>query len=232
MKYNIYCDESCHLENDGNDIFVVGGLTCPQDKANKINSQIISIKESFNYKKESEIKWTKISNGNLDFYLALVDYFFNNPDLTFRGYIGRGKTELSHNAYSQTYDDWYYKMYYRMLEFILDNKSKDTFNIFLDIKDTLGSKKISVIKSYFNHHYSKNIVSHIQLVRSDEVAILQLTDLLIGALSYAHRCLESSTAKLNVISYIEKRSQQNLLLSSSYTEKKANWFVWVPDHWR
>ena len=36
MKYNIYSDESCHLEHDGNDIMVIGGILCPKSKAKEI----------------------------------------------------------------------------------------------------------------------------------------------------------------------------------------------------
>ena len=230
--YNIYCDESCHLEHDNNDIFVVGGMKCPKAEAKRINSDILFLKERFGYNKKSEIKWTKISNGNLDFYLSLVELFFENMSLSFRGYIGRGKTELDNSGHSQSYDDWYYKMYYRMLEFVLEKNTNDDFNIYLDIKDTLGSKKIATIQTYLNSHYKRNIVNHIQLVHSDEIAILQLTDIFIGALSYKHRGLNGSEAKLTIIKKIEELSGQDLLLKSSYKCTKANWFVWTPDTWR
>lgn len=232
MEYNIYCDESCHLEHDNNDIFVVGGMKCPQTEVKRINSEVLALKEYFGYSKKSEIKWTKISNGNLDFYLALVELFFKDAALSFRGYIGRGKTELDNPGHSQSFDDWYYKMYYRMLEFVLNKNSNDNFNIYLDIKDTLGSKKITIIQGYLNSHFDRSIVNHIQLVRSDEVAILQLADLFIGALSYKHRGLSGSESKLTIIKKIEELSRQNLLLTSSYKQSKANWFVWTPDTWR
>ena len=232
MEYNIYCDESCHLEHDNNDIFVVGGMKCPQAEVKRINSEILSLKEYFGYNKKSEIKWTKISNGNLNFYLALVELFFKDAALSFRGYIGRGKTELDNPGHSQSFDDWYYKMYYRMLEFVLNKNPNDNFNIYLDIKDTLGSKKITIIQKYLNSHCGRSIVNHIQLVHSDEVAILQLADLFIGALSYKHRSLNGSESKLTIIKKIEEMSEQNLLLTSSYKQTKANWFVWTPDTWR
>jgi len=28
--YNIYCDESCHLENDGEKVMVLGAIWCPR----------------------------------------------------------------------------------------------------------------------------------------------------------------------------------------------------------
>ena len=48
--YNVYCDESCHIQHDGNDIMVIGGVFCPKSKAKKINKEIRRIKEK--YKKE------------------------------------------------------------------------------------------------------------------------------------------------------------------------------------
>lgn len=232
MEYNIYCDESCHIEHDGNDIFVVGGVMCPYDNASVINSDILDMKRKFGFKAESEIKWSKISPANVDFYLALIDYFFKSQSLCFRGYVGRGKSELNHKAYNQSYDDWYYKMYYRMLEFWLDSNRRDTYFIYLDIKDTLGGKKVSKLRNYFNSHYKRDIANRVQLVRSDEIAVIQLADVLIGALSYKHRGLQSSSAKQAVISRIEESVGHSMLLSCSYSKRKANWFIWVPDTWR
>lgn len=232
MQYNIYCDESCHLEHDGNDIIVLGGIGCPKEKAKQINRDILSIKENFGIPLKSEIKWTKVSPSNKDFYIALIDYFFSNDDLTFRGYVGRGKTELKHETYGQDYDTWYYKMYYRMLEFILDYHRNDDINIYLDIKDTIGKTKVVTLKKYFNAHYSQNIVKRIQLERSEHVALIQLTDVFIGALSYKNRYLKSSFAKLTLIDRIEELSKQNLLSSVPLKNRKANWFIWVPDSWR
>ena len=33
--YNIYCDESCHLEHDRQKAMVLGGIWCPYDKRKK-----------------------------------------------------------------------------------------------------------------------------------------------------------------------------------------------------
>ena len=231
MKYNIYCDESCHLQNDGNDVMVLGSVQCPKEKARAFNLEINSLKEHYGISRTSEIKWTKVSMNKVGFYIALIDYFFDNPDLRFRGYIARGKSEIRAQE-SWQYNEWYYKMYYRTLEFILDQGQEDTFDVFIDIKDTIGSKKVQKMKQYFNNHYHKEIVPRMQLVDSSDIALLQLADLLIGALSYKHRKLSTSEAKTAVITRIEERSGQDLLSTVPVRYKKANWFVWVPDTWR
>lgn len=35
MEYNIYCDESCHLQHDHNDIMVLGGILCKKTLCNR-----------------------------------------------------------------------------------------------------------------------------------------------------------------------------------------------------
>lgn len=31
MKYNVYCDESCHLEHDNSSVMILGAMYCPED---------------------------------------------------------------------------------------------------------------------------------------------------------------------------------------------------------
>ena len=33
---NIYCDESCHLQNDGESVMAIGAVYCPAAKKKKI----------------------------------------------------------------------------------------------------------------------------------------------------------------------------------------------------
>lgn len=230
-KYNIYCDESCHLRHDNSSIMSLGGIVCNAEFASQANRDILDIKTRHGLKPECELKWTKISPSNEHVYAEVIDYFFNNPQLSFRGYVARGKNELSFDT-DDEYNDWYYKIYYRMLEFVLDAKRNDFFNIYIDIKDTIGFEKVTKLSNYLNSHYHKEIVSNAQLVKSDHIALLQLADILIGALSYKHRELETSPAKLNIINRIEKRSGQKLLLTVPLRYQKVNWFVWVPEEWR
>lgn len=47
--YNVYCDESCHLENDGINDMVLGAVWCPQEKVKEINQAIKDIKKSMGF---------------------------------------------------------------------------------------------------------------------------------------------------------------------------------------
>ena len=134
MEYNVYCDESCHLENDNTNVMAIGAVYCPKDKIKEVSNRIREIKIANGIPKYRELKWTKVSAAKLDVYRDLINYFFNNSDLHFRAIIIPDKTKLNHQRYKQTHDDWYYKMYYDMLKTVFN--ISDSYNVYIDIKDT------------------------------------------------------------------------------------------------
>ena len=66
--YNIYCDESCHLENDNKKFMVLGAVWCPLDKTQEIATRIREIKEKHFNTRYRETKWNKVSQAKLEFY--------------------------------------------------------------------------------------------------------------------------------------------------------------------
>lgn len=75
MEYNIYCDESCHLEHDGEKYMILGGIICEKYNRKIIKNDIIAIKRKNGLKETAEIKWNKVSPSKLSYYKELVDYF-------------------------------------------------------------------------------------------------------------------------------------------------------------
>ncbi len=227
--YNIYCDESCHLEFDNQKAMVLGAIWCPKDKVRGMCKHIREIKARFGLSNTFETKWIKVSPAMVDFYLTLVNYFFENDDLHFRALIVPDKSKLNHRAFRQTHDLWYYKMYFDMLKAILH--PQNNYRIYIDIKDTQGSEKLKKLQDILSNNlydYSRSIIERIQAVHSHEIEILQLTDLLIGAISYVNRELTSSEAKLKIIENIKERSGYSLVHSTLYLENKFNIFKWSP----
>ena len=225
--FNVYCDESCHLENDQQKVMVLGAVWCPLKKVRDIAIRIREIKGLHNMRAGFEIKWTKVSPAKTDFYLDIVDYFFSERNLYFRGLIVTDKSRLQHEIYSQTHDEWYYKMYFDMLKVILSPEAR--YRIYLDIKDTRSAIKIAKLHNVLSNNlydFSRNIIERVQTVRSHEVEILQLTDLLIGAISYINRGLSTSIAKQALIKRIQERSHYSLTLTTLLRENKFNLFRW------
>ena len=227
--FNIYCDESCHLENDRQSAMVLGAVWCPESQRASIARAIRELKTQYGLASSFEIKWTKVSPAKLDFYLALVDLFFSDPRLHFRGIVIPDKSKLNHSAFNQSHDDFYYKMYFQLLNVIFESGNR--FRIYLDIKDTRSQQKVSRLHDYLANaqcDFNKEMIERIQQVHSCEIEQLQMADLLIGALGYLHRGLQTSPAKQAIIERLKAKSGFSLRLSTLPSEKKFNVFVWTP----
>lgn len=228
QTYNIYCDESCHLEKDRQKAMSLGAVWCPQEKVREITKSIKEIKEKHNLKKNFEIKWTKVSVAKIAFYLDIIDYFFDNNDLHFRCLVIEDKNKLNHNSFSQTHDEWYFKMYFDMLKIILEPNEK--YNIYLDIKDTRSADKLRRLKEILCNNmydFKREIIGIVQNIRSYESEIVQLTDLLMGAVSYLNRGITTSEAKKTLVKKIQDRSSYSLKKSTLAGEQKVNIFIWT-----
>jgi len=229
--YNIYCDESCHLENDAQKAMVLGGIWCASDKVKTISGRIREIKIKHNLNQKFEIKWTKASKTKKDFYLDIVDYFFDTDDLHFRCLVIPNKSILNHKDFKQTHDEWYYKMYFTLLKVIFN--PGDKYRIYLDIKDTNGSQKIKELQKILCNNlydFDAEIVERMQLIRSHESEILQVCDLLNGAMGYLHRNLSENEAKVEIVKRMQQRSGYQLKKSTLYKEEKLNLLVWKPSY--
>ena len=124
IMINIYCDESCHLENDNQQSMVIGGISCPDYARQTVYNDIKNIKIKHKISPFIEIKWNKVSMSKIDFYMDLVNYFFDNELLNFRAIVIPDKSILNHKKYGQSHDDFYYKMYFYLLRKLLVRKDK------------------------------------------------------------------------------------------------------------
>lgn len=224
--FNIYCDESCHLPNDGQTVMTLGLIWCPLDKTREIAIRLREIKARHNLASDFEIKWTKVSPSKVLFYQDIIDYFFDDDDLHFRSVVIR-KSEINHDFFNQTHDEWYYKMMFTLIEPVL--KPHASFRIYLDKKDTRSSDKVHKLHDVLcNNFYdfNRNIVERVQVIESHAVEQLQLADLLLGAVGYINRGLSENSAKNQLIERIKKRSGYELTRSTLLRESKFNIFHW------
>jgi len=226
--FNIYCDESCHLENDRQKVMALGAVWCPLEKSREIAVRLRELKRKHGMSASFEVKWTKVSPAGKDFYLDLIDYFFDDDDLHFRALIVPDKTKLRHDAFlGQDHDTWYYKMYFDMLKAILRPNAR--YRIYLDIKDTRGAEKVAKLHDVLCNNmydFSRQVIERLQLVHSHEIEQLQMADLMIGAIGYLNRGLQGNAGKTALIERIQKRSGYSLTKTTLLREEKVNLFFW------
>jgi len=224
---HVYCDESCHLENDRQRAMVLGALWCPANRRKFLARRVKELRHTHDIGVNFEVKWGKVSLGKLGFYRDLIDLFFDESLLGFRGLVVPKKDDLNHDAFNQSHDDFYYKMWYLLLNPLIDPRRD--YRVFLDQKDTRGAERLRKLHDVLcnkNDDFDKSIIKSVELVQSSDLVLLQLTDLLIGALSYLHRDLSRSPAKKELVLHLRNRSGLSLQKSTLLKEGKFNLFIW------
>jgi hypothetical protein len=226
--FNVYCDESCHLENDRQPIMVLGAVWCPLERAKDISAQLAGIKARHGLKAQFEIKWTKVSGSWVAPYLDFIEYFFAEKGLHFRALIA-SKGGLRHDDFGQSHDEWYYKMYFDMLKVLFSPHAQ--YRVYLDIKDTRGRVKVAKLHEVLcknMYDFSREIIERVQIIRSEESEIMQLADLLIGAVSYVNRGQSANSGKVLLVNRMRERSGYSLTRTTLFREEKVNLFRWQP----
>jgi hypothetical protein len=228
--YDIFIDESCHLENDKIPLMCIGYVKVNRTFYSDYWEEMKSILNQFN--QNSELKWNKFSNSRVELYKRLVDMFFKN-DIDFRCVVVKYKERLNHDDFNHgSHDNFYYKMIYYLLR-PNDNKNEN-YRVFIDFKDTRGREKLTKIKEVFNNYfYGESPFKLYQHLHSHDNLFLQLADFLIGAVAYKSRVelgdIQSPTlAKMEFIEYLEELSGFSLNEGTPPWETKFNIFDHQP----
>ena len=216
--FNIYCDESCHIQNDHKRFMFLGSVSCAYPQVKRHTERIDELKRKHSF--YAEIKWSNVSISKVKFYLDLVDYFFDT-DLRFRA-IGIEKEQVHCESFGYSYDDFYYRMYYQLLNYRIDTLNH--YNVYLDIKDTLSAIKVRRLKDILNVKFG--VFRNVQNIRSEESLLLQLSDFLMGAISYnANDELKQNPAKVQIIERIKKHANLPDLDKTNYSSKLNIFFI-------
>ncbi len=225
--YNIYVDESCHLEHDDCSVMCIGYTKIEAERYPMIKEALKKIK--LKHRAATEIKWSKLSLSRLPFYKELIDFFFSS-DITFRCVLVKNKNNLDHETFNRgDHNAFYYKVVYLLLNNRYTNPTNENYRVILDIKDTRGRERLSELKNCLSHKNGGNSsFQYFQNIRSHENELLQLTDFFIGAITYKsrkeHEKETASRIKCEVIDYLEKKSGYSLDEGTIPWETKFNIF--------
>lgn len=213
--FNIYCDESTHLLNDGMPFMIIAYVSTGYNQLKQHNEHIKMLKAKHKFK--GEIKWTSVSKSQYPFYAEIIEYFFAT-DIRFRAVIVK-KSQIDETRENFKYSDFYFQMYYQLLHHKINPEY--IHNIYLDIKDTCSQGKLHKLSDILN---LSNSIRHIQFIKSHESYLMQLTDLIMGAINYHLRGLDTVTAKTSLIKKIESHAKIELTQSTPKSAEKFNLF--------
>lgn len=226
QQINIYFDESCHLLKDNSNVLGIGCLYCPVENKKEIMYNIRAIKRKHNFSRDHEIKWTRVSKGKIQLYKDLIDYLFEENNLYFRAIITLHKDKLVVSG-EEEYRRWYEKMNYYLFNKIINYGY--IYRLYLDKRDTKGKENLSKLEEVIcnsKYDFSMITIKSIEDITSNNNELIQLTDLLIGALTYYHRGLTTSSAKTEIIKYLMTKT--NISETSKWNDTKFNLLIWNP----
>ncbi|MBK8094513.1 MAG: DUF3800 domain-containing protein [Verrucomicrobiaceae bacterium] len=224
---NFYCDESCHLLNDHQKVMTLGTVWCPMERRREISERLREIKARHGLPPAFEVKWGKVSPAKALFYQDWLDFFLDDDDLHFRAVVVPDKSVLNHDGFGQSHDDWYHKMYFVLLSGLL--KPENKHRIYIDLKDTHSARKMKKLHEVLCNNaydFDRKIIERVQVVASHESELVQLADLLVGAVSYANRGLSGNAGKEQLIARLKKRTNKHLTQTTLLNERKVNLLIW------
>lgn len=120
-------------------------------------------------------------------------------------------------------------MYFNLLKVIIAPQFR--YHIYLDYKDTWGRRKgakLHEVLANARYDFSRQIIERIQTVRSHEVELIQMTDLLTGIISYKNRGLSENAGKVQLVTRMQEQSHKLLTQTTLVREDKVNLFKWRP----
>lgn len=220
---NVYSDESRHFSD--NQYMVIGSIWCDASAVKQFAGKIQMIRNKHNIPRKDEIKWAKISSSRKEFYFDLVKLFFSDDSVNYRAIIIH-KAMLNHEKFNQTADDFYYKAQYYMIKNIVIRNCAD-YRIYLDYKDAYSPAKCKELSGYLKRTFDLSCSNFFcQPIRSYESTLLQMADLITGAIAASNNGGNKVQAKNEVAALIEEYAGQRLIDKTDRRVEKFNLFRW------
>lgn len=207
---HFYCDESCHLPADGEPNMLLGLVSCPAPRVRPLHQELQALWKRHGMADDFEVKWTKVSPAKLDFYQDLLEWFFAQPELGFRCVLLADKKVAYQRLPEDSQDQVYYSLYYELLRYATEPES--CYRAFLDIKDTRSREKLRALHEALKIDANDPLgerIADLQHIRSHEIRLSQIADLLLGIVAYARRprSPEDSKAKRALVHAFEDKAE-------------------------
>ena len=201
-------------------MMVIGALFIERPLVPEIRKKIKEIRNKHSV--NGELKWVKTSTQVLPFYEELFGYLFSidGEKVTFRCIVVN-KSQVNYEKYHQQDKELaFYKFYYQLLKRRLKD---DKYYIFLDFRPSKNKNSVRRLGEFLGM-FSRGI-EHIQAYQSNENTLIQVADVLSGAVSFSHNTPAGSESKQKLVKIIAKSiGKKDLNFKSPFWEDKFNIF--------
>lgn len=226
MRYNIYCDEASTTVAR---YMLIGGLWVPWDVEPTIRASLAGVRARHGL--GAEMKWTKVSQRMLQAYQDFVDVFFNIGQVSFKCIV-LDTHILDYKSYHKGDEELgFYKFYYQLISRNL--QPGNLYWLYTDERKNRKPYRLAVLKLTVNRWWKKQAgvepLRNVEARRSHDEDLIQLADVLLGALGYAWNEQSGSPAKLALAAHLAQRlGWSTLRLATRPAAHKFNVWKWQP----
>lgn len=178
-----------------------------------------------------EFKWTKVSNWHLENYKRFVSVFFDIRALHYNCIVV-DKHILDYKAYHQNDKELaFYKFYFQLLsrKIVPDN----LYWVYPDKKPNRKNARLDDLMSTVNRwclkQHGRAPMRHIEARSSNKDDLIQMADVLSGAVQCAYNGITRSKAKLGLLRFITKKCKfATLKVETAPNKRPINIWRWKP----
>jgi hypothetical protein len=226
MDIEVYCDESrpelFTTKKPSRDRYMlIGSVWLRKDHRRAIKSKILELRKK--HSAFGEIKWRSVAPSKIDFYKDIIKLFFDEGDnLRFRCILIDTQLVDLNTYHKGDAELGFYKFYYQLLHHWI--RSGNRYSVFTDTKTTRVRHRLKKLHEILEKANLFADVKCVQALPSDESVLIQLTDLLVGAVGYSCHEHGSSQAKNEIVDLIAANIGHSPCCGTSRNVKKFNVF--------
>jgi predicted MPP superfamily phosphohydrolase len=200
----VFFDETGSINDRANRYFCLGMIKCMQPFY--LDSRIRDIREKHHF--YDEIKWNAISKSKLNVLAQVVEAIFETKGIYFSSIV----INKDNIDFAQAFNNNPYMAYERFTEILIKQSIEDNeiLTVIADFVTTPKNIQFEIdVKHYLNEEMNRLAIGGIHRVDSKGVNLIQVTDLLIGAITYCYKLdlklVKGDKNKVKVLNMILKK---------------------------
>ncbi len=199
-----FLDESGSLNNKTEPYFTLGILKMSQPYY--LQNKILYERNKNNF--YDEMKFNKLSRNKIQFIKIIIDSIFNTKSLSFYSYTTHKKSEYFIDNFSNNEWKAYEDITLKLMNVVL--AKHEILILIADYITTPRNVKYEVnIKKIFNNNKKRLSIAGVCRFDSKSNDLLQVTDLLIGAITYDLKfkkgLVSGDKYKLEIVNYLKEK---------------------------
>lgn len=228
MNLEVYCDESRsdyfhHPPAESGSYALIGGVWIQAEKRSIYKGKIKKLRNIHSVL--GEFKWNRVCPARQKFYRDIIKFFFRS-EARFRAILLPAERLDALKFHQADNELMFYKFYYQLLHHWIEPFNR--YHIFLDLKTNRLNNRINTLKEVLRNSSIASEITDVQALPSKDLDLLQLADILIGAVGYHFHGLNTSTAKNTILQEIEAHIGHPIT-PTNHAEEKFNIFLFSPE---